>query len=122
MVTAGLMIAGLAIALLVGIYVFGPYLGPGREPGAGRRREGGFVGRPPRETLMEELAQLEYDFRSGKVRPEDYEPLRADLEERLLKLQGRTQGHDEKGQEGEQEGEEAPHDEHEPEREPSERG
>ena len=104
-----LMIAGLAIALLVGMYIFWPYFEPER------RRGTAFVGRDPKEALMAELAQLEYDFRSGKVRPEDYEQLRADLEEQLLKLQG--QGH-EKGQEGE----EAPHDEHEPEREPSERG
>ena len=111
-----LMIAGLAIALLVGMYIFWPYFEPER------RRGTAFVGRDPKEALMAELAQLEYDFRSGKVRPEDYEQLRADLEEQLLKLQGRAQEHDEKGQEGEQEGEEAPYDEHEPEREPSGRG
>jgi len=109
-----LMVAGLAIALLVGMYIFWPYFEPER------RRGTAFVGRDPKEALMAELAQLEYDFRSGKVRPEDYEQLRADLEGQLLKLQEQGQEHEETPNEGAHEHEH----EHEPkhEREPSGRG
>lgn len=99
-----LLVAGLAIALLVGMYIFWPYFEPER------RRGTAFVGRDPQEALMAELAQLEYDFRSGKVRPEDYEQLRADLEGQLLKLQ--EQGHEHEHEETPNEGT------HEPEREP----
>ncbi len=93
--TVWVVIAGLAIALLVGVYIFWPYFEPER------RRQAVFVGRDPKETLMAELAQLEYDFRSGKIRPEDYEQLRMDLEAQLLKLQARG---------GQREREEAPRD------------
>jgi cytochrome c-type biogenesis protein CcmI len=79
--TVWVMIAGLAVALLVGLYIFWPYFEPER------RRQTSFVGRDPKEALMAELAQLEYDFRSGKLHPEDYEQLRMDLEAQLLKLQ-----------------------------------
>jgi hypothetical protein len=107
--TVWLMLAGLAIALLVGMYVFGPYFERSEkeeDPRSGRtyfelerRRGTTFVDRDPKEALMEELAQLEYDFRSGKLRPEDYEELGANLEERLLRLQSqsKTEG---QGQEG----------------------
>jgi cytochrome c-type biogenesis protein CcmI len=92
-----LMVAGLVIALLTGLYIFWPYFEPEE------RRRAAFVGRDPKETLMDELAQLEYDFRSGKIRPEDYEQLRADLEARLLRLRAQ-------GDQPEQEQEEVPQD------------
>lgn len=89
--TVWLMVAGLVVALLMGLYIFWPFFEPEE------RRRASFVGRDPKEVLMAELAQLEYDFRSGKIRPEDYEQLRVDVEARLLKLQ---EGEDAEGAAG----------------------
>lgn len=86
MMTAWLMIAGLTVAGLVGAYIFWPYFEPGERPERRRDDMKTSVGDDPEEALMSELAQLEYDFRSGKLRPDDYEGLRADLETRLLRL------------------------------------
>ena len=81
-------VLGLLIAAGVGAYIFLPYLlGWDKEVEA----------RPPavedsREELLGQLADLEYDFRAGKLAEEDYKRLRRELEARLMKLKDREGG------------------------------
>jgi len=89
-------VLGLLIAAGVGAYIFLPYL-------LGWDKE--VEERPPaaedsREELLRQLADLEYDFRAGKLAEEDYKRLRRELEARLMKLR-EQEGEEAHGAEGE---------------------
>lgn len=74
---------GLLIALAVGAYIFLPYFWEEQTlPG------GATSGDEMREKLMTDLANLEYDFRSGKLDEASYQQLRVSLEARLLEVGG----------------------------------
>ncbi|MFQ5794111.1 MAG: c-type cytochrome biogenesis protein CcmI [Candidatus Bipolaricaulia bacterium] len=75
---------GLLIAAAVGLYIFLPYF-IGEEK---QREEDPMDREIRREELMRELADLEYDLQTGKLRQADYEALRADLENQLVQLKG----------------------------------
>lgn len=74
---------GLLIALVVGLYIFLPYFGEEHAQEAPRKISDDTT----REKLMTDLANLEYDFRSGKLDEAGYKQLRTSLEARLLELQ-----------------------------------
>lgn len=78
-------VLGLLVSAAVGTYIFLPYfLGWDEERSA--REEFVTLG-DKKEGLMAELADLEYDFRTGKLGEEDYKRLRANLEVRLVELE-----------------------------------
>jgi hypothetical protein len=76
-------VLGLLIAAGVGAYIFLPYL-LGWEEEAVERLP---AAEDPREELMVQLADLEYDFRAGKLVEEDYRRLRREIEARLMMLE-----------------------------------
>lgn len=71
---------GLLIALAVGLYIFLPYFWEEQAQPAPQK----VVGDEAREKLMTDLANLEYDFRSGKLDEAGYKLLRASLEAKLF--------------------------------------
>ncbi len=81
---------GLLIAFAVGIYIFLPYFWEGEQPQEAPPKFDDDTGR---EKLMTDLANLEYDFRSGKLDEAGYKQLRTSLETRLSQLQGEETQH-----------------------------
>jgi hypothetical protein len=76
------LIVGIIIASGVWAYLFLPYLlsrGPGRDDGPEAEED-------LREQLMVQLAELEYDFKTGKMTREDYELLRRQTESVLFDM------------------------------------
>lgn len=71
---------GLLIAVAVGFYIFAPYFWEEQAQRAPQKVASDEV----REKLMVDLANLEYDFRSGKLDEASYKSLRASLEAQLL--------------------------------------
>lgn len=76
-------VLGLVIAAGVGAYIFVPYFFDWDKEDKGSY----LVLEDSREALMTQLAELEYDFRSGKLLEADYKTLRLELELRLLASQ-----------------------------------
>lgn len=76
-------VLGLGIAAAVGAYIFVPYLLEW-----GRESEASFeVADVSHDALMADLADLEYDFRAGKLLEEDYRILRQEIELKLFASQ-----------------------------------
>ncbi|MFQ6117012.1 MAG: hypothetical protein ACE5LQ_01960 [Candidatus Bipolaricaulia bacterium] len=82
-------VLGLLIAAGVGAYIFLPYL-LGWDEEAKERLP---VVEDPREELLVQLADLEYDFRAGKLAEEDYKRLRREIEARLMRQQESEEVH-----------------------------
>lgn len=76
-------VLGLLIAAGIGAYIFLPYLLGWDEETKGEL----LLTEDPREELMIQLADLEYDFRAGKLAEEDYRKLRREIEAQLLRLE-----------------------------------
>jgi len=87
-------VLGLLIAAGVGAYIFLPYL-LGWDEEERRRLP---AAEDPREELMVQLADLEYDFRAGKLAREDYRRLRREIEARLMRLKGGHEGEEAHGE------------------------
>ena len=87
-------VLGLLIAAGVGAYIFLPYLLGWDEEGGERLP----ATEDPREELMVQLADLEYDFRAGKLAQEDYRRLRREIEARLMRLKGDHEGEEAHGE------------------------
>lgn len=86
-------VLGLVIAAGIFAYIFLPYLLDWEHEAEGYTSVEDTHG-----ALMTQLADLEYDFRAGKLREEDYKLLRQELELELLRDQ---EGHrDEQGTPG----------------------
>lgn|GEM_PF-3178373 len=73
---------GFILALGVGIYIFLPYLLDWEVPSGPRKSSTGEL----REALMSQLADLEYDFRCGKIHEDEYLILRKEIEVTLIKI------------------------------------
>jgi len=78
---------GLLLALAVGVYIFLPYFWEEAAP-VPQRASGDSD--ETREKLMTDLANLEYDFRSGKLDEASYKSLRASVEAQLLETGGQA--------------------------------
>ncbi len=80
------MVTWIGTLLILGVaaYLFVPYiLGWDRQAGKKSTKES----EDPREVLLSNLADLVYDYKSGKISEEDYQRLRAELEAQLYALE-----------------------------------
>lgn len=76
--TTGSILIGVALIILVGLFIAQPLLMP-EERKQRRSRSQRQMLLVQKEALLEEVRALEFDFDTGKIPPEVYEPQRAEL-------------------------------------------
>lgn len=76
--TIGAILIGLALIVLVGLFIAQPLLMPAERPSR-RTRSRRQMLLAQKEALLEEVRALDFDFDTGKIPPEAYEPQRAEL-------------------------------------------
>lgn len=76
--TTGSILIGVALIILVGLFIAQPLLMP-EERKQRRSRSQRQMLLVQKEALLEEVRALDFDFDTGKIPPEVYEPQRAEL-------------------------------------------